>query len=180
MMNFLTGFLLILATFLGGMNAEASVLGNVKFQKQIFLSGAVDTTSKSAANSGRDYASAKGFFDGDLMAIPANVIITNVYEVVDVADSGLTAFNLGDDDASTGFVASSGAAFASAGLYHWGVDYKGAYLKGGSLGANTYGMQAKHYSATGKELKIDVTGTASSTARMRVIVEGYGVGASGL
>jgi hypothetical protein len=180
-MKFLIGIFLVLFAFTSA-PAQAAVLGGTKFTKTIFLSGSVLTTSKSAANSGRDYSSPKGFFDGDLMDIPANVVITNVYQIVDVACSGISAFNLGDDDSSTGFVASPTAltSLALVGMHYWAVDYKGAYLKGGDLVANTVGWNSKYYSATGKELKMDITGTANAACRVRVIVDGYAVGVSGL
>lgn len=171
--------LLVLTLFVAVAPAKASVLGGTSFQKIIYLSAATDTTTKNAANDGRDYASAKGFFDGDLMAIPSDVIITNVYAIIDVAVVGPTAFNIGDDDTASGFIASSAptGTLAAVGLAWWEVGYKGAYLKGGSIVTN--GLLAKYYSATGKEVKLDVTGTASA-GKMRVVVEGFAVGKSGL
>lgn len=53
------------------------------------------------------------------------------------------------------------------------MDYKGAYAKCGVIVSNQ--KCAKFYSATGKKLKLDVTGTASA-GKLRVIVEGYAVG----
>lgn len=175
-MNFLGSLFLVVALLFTGA-ANASVIGGKEFSKTIFIDSAVDTSTESAANDGRDYASAKGFFDGDLMDIPANVVITNVYVVVDTAISGLTAFNIGDDDTASGFIASSAPAtsLASTGLLYWNVDYKGSYLKGGII--VTSGLLAKYYSATGKEVKLDVTGTASA-GKMRVFVHGYAVGPS--
>lgn len=58
-------------------------------------------------------------------------------------------------------------------MHYWNVDYKGAYAKCGVIVSNQ--KCAKFYSATGKKLKLDVTGTASA-GKLRVIVEGYAVG----
>lgn len=178
MKGFCFGFLTLVFGLLFAANANAAVIGGERFEKTIYVSAAVDTTTKSANNSGRDYASAKGFFDGDLLAIPANVIIENVYVVVDEAVAGITAFNLGDDDNAAGFIVSASPLDApedlgDTGLHYWNVDYKGAYAKCGVIVSNQ--KCAKFYSATGKKLKLDVTGTASA-GKLRVIVEGYAVG----
>lgn len=158
--------------------AYAEVIGGKKFEKVVYISAAADTTTKNAAGSGRDYNSPKGFFDGDLFAIPANVVVEQVYVVVDTAVAGITAFNIGDDDDADGFVASASPLGAPddlgvTGLHYWNVDYKGDYLKGGTIVTNS--LLAKFYSATGKEVKLDVTGTASA-GKMRVFIQGYGVG----
>lgn len=152
--------------------AHASIIGVEPFYKVVYIDAAKNAT-QSAANSGRDYASAKGFFDGDLFSIPANVIVQDVHVIVDESVSGITAFNLGDDDAASGFVASSSPTFTADNLYFDEVDYKGSYLKGGATSAVS--VNGKYYSATGKEVKLDVTGTAS-TGKMRVIIKGLGVG----
>lgn len=158
--------------------AKAAVVGMTPYSKVVYISAAVTTSTASARNTGLDYSSAKGFFDGDLLAIPANVVITNIYFVADEAVVGPTLFNVGDDDSSSGFIASSSPlggpeSFGSTGLKHYGLDYKGAYLKGGVVVTN--GWQGKYYSATGKEIKLDVTGTASA-GKLRMFVFGYAVG----
>lgn len=167
---------LLAGLLLGALDAKASILAGQRFNKVVYLDSA-KTSTQSAANSGRDYASAKGFFDGDLMAIPADVIIDNVYCIIDVAVVGPTAFNIGDDDTASGFIASSAptATLGGTGLVYWNVDYKGAYLKGGALTATPDGLLAKHYAATGKEVKLDVTGSASA-GKMRCVITGYGQG----
>lgn len=180
-MRFLASMFLSFALFLSAFlaqEASAAVVGMSAYSKVIYISAAADTTTKSARNSGFDYASPKGFFDGDLLAIPANVVLTNMYVVVDEAVVGPTAFNLGDDDTASGFIASSSPlagpeTMGSTGLKHYNLDYKGAYFKGGTIVTN--GWQGKYYSATGKELKLDVTGTASA-GKIRVFVFGYAVG----
>lgn len=149
--------------------AQASVVGMTPYSKVIYISAAVTSSAKSLKNSGVDYSSPKGFFDGDLLAIPANVIITNVYVICDESVTGPTAFNLGDDDAASGFVASSSPSFSAGAKYYWEITDKGTYLKSGTT------LLSKYYGATGKELKLDVTGTAS-TGKLRVFVQGFAVG----
>lgn len=173
--KFLSLVVLSLALVSGA--AQASVVGGSSFEKIVYLDSAVTTSAKSAANSGRDYASAKGFLDGDLLAIPANVVIDNVFVVVDTAISGLTAFNIGDDDAASGFIASSSPSgtLGALGLKYYEVDYKGSYLKGGAT--SSVSVLGKYYSATGKEVKLDVTGTASA-GKARVFISGRALGKS--
>lgn len=166
---------LLLAT-----HAEAGAVGGNNFTKIIHLMSANLSPTPSANNDGRDYGSALPFTDGDLFDIPANVVVTNVYLVVDEAIAGLTAFNVGDDDDADGIIASSSPAVALAiagSLNYFGVPYKGVYLKDSTSVANH--VTAKYYSATGKELKLDVTGT-STAGKARLFVEGYVVGKSGL
>lgn len=167
MFKFLLSFLLILGAFTGTANATA-VDGD--FSKVIYVAVG-PTSTQSARNSGRDYASPKAFIDGDLFTIPANVNITNVYVVIDTAIVGLTAFNLGDDDASSGFIASSSpaTAFGSTGVLYWDEQYKGSYL---FASARNY---SKFYSLATKILKLDVTGTASA-GRMRIFLSGKSLG----
>lgn len=164
--------------------ANAEIIGGgQKFQKVIHLTSTNLAPSPSANNDGRDYASPKPMSDGDLLNIPANVILTNVFVVVDQAGSSLTAFNIGDDDDSDGYIASAspnasaGQGLESTGLKYWDIAYKGVYLKDSTVVANH--EAAKLYTATGKELKLDVTGT-STNYKIRVFVEGYSVPKSGL
>lgn len=174
MRSFLTLALLVFATLFGSLEAKAVVIGNSAFTHVIYLSGASSLTStKSGTNSGKDYSSPKGFFDADLWDIPANVVIENVYFVVDEAVVGITKVNVGDDDSASGFIASASGSLSTTGLHYWDLDYKGAYLKGGIIVTND--LQAKLYTATGKELKLDITGTASA-GKARLIVTGYAVG----
>lgn len=172
----------VLAALVFASPAQAEVIGGKSFQKVIHLTSTNLSPTPNANNDGRDYASPKPLTDGDLLAIPANVIITNVFVVVDQVGASLTAFNIGDDDDSDGYIASSSPNNAESGLQvlglkYWDVAYKGAYLKGGNVVANH--ELSKYYSATGKELKLDVTGT-STDYKMRVFVEGVAVPKSGL
>lgn len=168
--KYLSLFILALVALTTG--AEASVVGGKPFSQVIHVAYG-PTSTQSARNSGLDYSSPKGFYDGDLLSIPKNVVITNIYVVVDTTVSGITAFNLGDDDAASGFVASSSPTFTADNLYFWSVDYKGSYLKGGPT--LTSAEMGKYYSATGKELKLDVTGTAAA-GKIRIFVHGYATG----
>lgn len=151
---------------------QASPVTKAPFEKVIYLSAAVNAT-QSAANSGVDYKNPKGFFDGDLLAIPAGTVIEDMYLIVDTTVVGLSAFKIGDDDSSTGFITDSAL---SAGLSNWALGEKGSYFRStaGDLAGATV-RSAKYYSAAGKEIKLDVTGTASS-GKVRVFVRGYIVG----
>lgn len=166
-MKYFGSLFLALALFATG-HAHASVIGGTSFTKVIHVA-AGPTATASAKNSGNDYASPKGFYDGDLFEIPKNVVVTNVFVVVDESVTGITAFNLGDTDAATGFVASSSPTLTAGNLYYWEITDKGAYLKSSST------MLAKYYGATGKKFKLDVTGSAS-TGKLRVFVQGYATG----
>lgn len=148
-----------------------------KFQKVIYVAH-----GGSSANSGLNPASPKPFTDGDLWAIPANVVIEKVYAIVDVAVTGTTDFDIGDDDDADGFLDGSlSLTIGTAGMYGWDVKLAGAYLRvqtaGATDAADIYVVpNAKYYSATGKEVKIDGTGT-STAGKVRVVIEGYYVGA---
>ena len=153
--------------------AEAAPVTKAPFEKVVFLSAAVNAT-QSAANSGVDYKNPKGFFDGDLWSIPAGTVIEDMYLIVDTSVSGLSAFTVGDDDAATGFITASAL---SAGLNNYALGQKGSYFRStaGDLAGATV-RTAKYYSAAGKEVKLDVTGTASA-GRARLVIRGYSIGA---
>lgn len=159
-------FLILGLALVAAPKAHADAIGNKPFEKVIYVSAAA-TASSSA--SGASYASAKNWADQDLFAIPANVVIEQVYAVVDEALAGATAVSLGDDDAATGFVTSASSPLAATGVNWYEQTDKGAYLK---IGANA---RAKFYSATGKEVKLDVTGTASA-GKVRFYFRGYSFG----
>lgn len=146
--------------------AKADAIGNTPWEKVVYVSAASTATSSA---SGASYASAKNWADQDLFAIPANVVVEQVYAVVDEAISGLTAVSIGDDDAATGFVTSASSPLASLGVNWYEQTDKGSYLK---IGANA---RAKFYSATGKEVKLDVTGTASA-GKARFYFRGFSFG----
>lgn len=156
-------FLLVLGML--SVAADAAPVGKKPFEKVIYLNAAIGAT-QSALNSGGDYTSAKGFVDGDLMAIPAGVIIEQAYFVVDTAVSGATALNLGDDDDADGFIADASTPLNATGLHYYGVTDKGVYL------AASGEIAAKLYSAAGKEVKLDVTGTITA-GKARLILRGF-------
>lgn len=147
-----------------------------KFTKEIYLAYGGAGTGVSAASPLSMAA------DVDLWAIPANTIIEKVYIVIDVLVTGTTNFDIGDDDDPDGFVDSSlSVTLGTVGMYGWGVKTAGAYLRtetaGATDAADIYVVPAaKFYSATGKELKLDLT-TAATAGKIRVIVEGYYLGA---
>lgn len=113
-----------------------------------------------------------------LWNIPAGTLINKCYVIIDSAVSGTTNFDIGDDDDADGFVDSSlSVTLGTPGLYGWDAKLAGAYLRvqtaGATDAADIYVVPAaKYYSATGKELKMDLT-TAATAGSLRVVVEGY-------
>ncbi len=150
-----------------------SLTTNQKFQKVIFLSA-----NGAAANSGEHADSPKPFADGDLYAIEAGTVIEKVYVIIDTAITGTTNLDVGDDDDADGFVdGSASVTLGTAGMYGWDAKNAGAYLRiqtaGATDAADVYVVpNAKHYSVSTKELKLDVTGTNTAGAA-RVIIEGF-------
>lgn len=132
----------------------------------------------SASNDGLSPSNPKPLADGDLVAIPANTVIEKVYVIVDTAITGTTNFDVGDDDDADGFVDGSlSITLGTAGMYGWDVKNAGAYLRiqtaGATDAADIYVVpNAKAYFASGKEIKLDVTGT-STAGKARVVIEGY-------
>jgi len=120
--------------------------------------------------------------DSDLWAIPANTIIEKMYVVIDTAITGTSNLDIGDDDDADGFVdGSASVTLGTAGMYGWDVKNAGAYLRvqtaGATDAADVYVVpNAKFYSATGKEVKLDITGT-NTAGKVRVVIEGYYLGA---
>jgi hypothetical protein len=155
-------------------DVNASVIGGTPFSKIIHVSSAV-TSTQSALNSGRDYGSPKGFYNAiSLWSIPANVVVQNVFVVVDTSVVGVTAFNIGDEDSATGYVSSSSPTLTASNLYFYETSYKGSYLKGGEIVSTSW--TGKYYSAV-KALKLGITGTASA-GKLRIFIQGYSVGPS--
>lgn len=131
--------------------------------------------------SGLGAGNAKAIEDTDLMSIDAGSVIEKVYVVIDTAVAGVTGIAVGDDDSANGFVIPSSVTVATPGIYSWNANKAGAYLKsqvaGVSDAADVYvAPAAKYYSAAGKEVKLDVSGAASSAGKFRVVVEGYKLG----
>jgi len=112
-----------------------------------------------ATGSGASASDAANPVDGDIMAILAGVVVENVDVIVTTSITGATQLDVGDDDDQNGFVA---AATLTAGQPVVGA---GAYLASGAK---------KYYSAAGKEVKLDMTGTASAGAFI-VKIKGYRV-----
>lgn len=130
------------------------------------------------AQNGRDAANAVAIADGDLWAIPANTLIERVWVVIDTALAGTTNFDVGDDDDADGYIDGSlSVTLGTAGMYGWDSKNAGAYLRiqtaGATDAADIYVVpNAKYYSASGKEVKLDIT-TASTAGKGRVFVQGY-------
>lgn len=143
-----------------------------KFVKVVYLK-----YGGSASNSGSSYSSPKPFVDGDLWAIPAGAVIEKVYMIVDTAITGTTALTIGDDDGAASFCPNASVTLGTPGMYCWDAKGAGAYLRiqtaGASDAADIYVVpNAKLYSASGKEVKLDIT-TANTAGAARVFIEGY-------
>lgn len=112
-----------------------------------------------------------------VMDIPAGTLIDKVYCIIDTAVTGTTNFDIGDDDDADGYLDSSlSVTLGTPGLYGWDAKLAGAYLRVQTAGATDAGdiyvvPAAKFYSATGKEIKMDLT-TAATAGALRVVVEG--------
>ena len=144
--------------------AKAAPIGKTAFEKVIYINAAM-TSTQSSANSGVDYTSAKGFYDGTLWVIPADTVIEDMYVIVDTIASGITLFELGDDSDANDFIASASSPLATAGILYSNLVSKGAYLKIDSV------KQFKYYSAA-NNLKLNVTGTATA-GKIRVVIKGF-------
>lgn len=171
MKNFLAlvfGLLFSMSAFAGGGGAVGQ-----KFTKTIYLSSA-----GSANNTGTSYMAAKPFTDGNLWSIPQGAVIEHVYVIVDTAVTGTTDLDVGDDDDADGFVDGSlSVTLGTTGMYGYDAKNAGAYLRVQTAGATDAGdiyvvPNAKYYKVSGKNLKLDVTGT-NTAGKARVVVEGY-------
>lgn len=164
-MKYLLSFLMALTMVIAlpmTVQAEGGFKGE-SFKRVIYVKGTA------TGGSGRSYDSPKPFVDGDLWDIPAGVLIEKVYVIIDTAITGTTNFDVGDDDDADGFIDGSlSVTLGSTGMYGWSSESGGVYLKEGSGNA----PDAKFYSASGKEVKLDVTGT-NTAGRARVVVEGF-------
>lgn len=150
---------------LSAFHAEAKPVRNVPFTKVIYLA------TPSGSGSGTSYDNAKALgVDADLMAIQPGMVIEQAYVIVDEAVDGVTAIQLGDDDSAAGFLptASTSTYLATPQMLGWSSTAKGSYLKDGSSNP-----AAKYYSAAGKEVKLDATGTLGVTGKVRVVIQGY-------
>lgn len=148
------------------------------FKKEAFRQEFYFKHGGSGDNSGISSDNAKTMVDGDIMAIPAGMLIEKCYVIIDTLITGTTNLDVGDDDAANGFVDGSvSVTLGTVGMYGWNAKVAGAYLRvetaGATDAADIYVVpNAKYYSAAGKELKLDVT-TASTAGAFRVVVEGY-------
>lgn len=174
-------YLGLFTAFVMTMLVSSFALASGGFVKEKFLRTVYLSSSGSASNKGLSAASPKPFVDGDLWAIPAGAVIEKVYVVVDTAITGTTNLDVGDDDDADGFVDGSGSiTLGTAGMYGWNAKVAGAYLRvetaGATDAADIYVVpNAKAYLASGKEVKLDVTGTNTAGAA-RVMIEGYYMG----
>lgn len=131
--------------------------------------------------SGESFSNPLPFVDADLWAIPAGIVIDKCYLVVTTAITGTTDLDVGDDDDPDGYIDGSGSVtLGTPGMYGWNAKVAGAYLRVQTAGGTDaldidVVPNAKYYSATGKELKLDVT-TANTAGAACVVVEGVYLG----
>lgn len=142
-----------------------------KFTHVIYVKGVT------TGGSGQSYRSPKPMVDGDLWAIPAGTVIEKVYAIVDTAVTGTTVFEVGDDDDPNGFIVDLASGLSTPAMYGWDVKAAGADLRISTVGATDAAdiyvvPNAKYYSATGKEVKLNITNTWTA-GEVRVVVEGY-------
>lgn len=170
---------LMLAVLISATTAHAAGPGfyGECFSKTFYFSG---PNGKGKA-SGKSAANAAPIADGDIMAIEAGTVITGVSVIVDVAVTGSTAIDIGDDDGATSFCPTASLTLGTPGLYCNNAKVRGAYLRVQTAGATDAGdiyvvPNTKYYSAAGKEIKLDNT-TTNTAGAFRVIVEGCKVGA---
>jgi hypothetical protein len=143
-----------------------------EYSQEVFYAhgGLGDMSGKSADN-------AKAMADSDAIAIPAGLLLEKCFVIVDVAITGVTAIDVGDDDDADGFVPTASITLGTPGIYGWNAKAAGAYLRVQTAGvtdaADIYVVpNAKYYAADGKEVKVDFT-TASSAGSMRVVIKGH-------
>lgn len=123
-----------------------------KFCKVVYCAHAGTGDGSSASNP-------KALESGDLFAIPAGTLITDVAVVVTTAVTGSTQIDIGDDDGATSFVSAATLTVNAVTLND------AAYLinSGQNLG--------KYYASAGKEVKIAVTGSSQAGA-VAVVIQG--------
>lgn len=127
--------------------------------------------------SGKSASNPASITDQDVFALRAGTLVTNAYVILDVAVTGTTAVNVGDDDDNDGYCPTASVTLATPGMYCWDAKSGGAYKRvqtaGATDAADIYVVpNAKFYAAAGKEVKLDVTGTSTAGA-FRVVVEGF-------
>ena len=161
---------LIFAVFLM-VAAPVKALAGPGFAGESFLHIMYFEHGGKGSGSGLSEANGAAIATKDVLAIPAKTLITNAYVIVDVAVTGSTAFNLGDDDSAGGFISSDKITHGTPGVYGYAATDKGTYLVSAPGGAYA-APNAKIYTAAGDEVKLAVTG-ASNAGKFRVVVEGF-------
>lgn len=139
-----------------------------KFTKVIYF-----TAAGAGDNGGASYSNAKSMAadNTNVWLIPAGTLIEKMYVIIDTAITGTTNLDFGDDDDPDGFVDGSlSITLGTPGLYGYDSDKVGAYLQEAGV------VQGKFYSASGKEVKMDLT-TAGTAGAFRLVIEGTALGA---
>jgi len=108
----------------------------------------------------------------DIWDIPAGTIITMVLAKIKTAQVGAGNIIIGDDDDDNGYIVAADAVVAVDTIYGDVQAERGEYLKTAGQ-ADPHAPQWKVYTAAGKELKIEQSGTATTQAVVDVFVFGY-------
>lgn len=150
-----------------------------RFMQVIYMKGA--TAAGTGDASGSSYLNAKGIIDGDIWVIPVGCVIQSCFAIIDVAITGSTDLDIGDDDDSDGYIDGSlSLTLATPGMYGHNAKVAGAYLRVQTAGATDAGdiyvvPTSKYYPAAGKELKAD-NSTTNTAGSLRVVVVGMLLG----
>ena len=138
----------------------------------------VKSATANGSGDGRSYASSIACATNtNVWPIPAGTIIQNCYMILDVAVTGSTNIDVGDDDDADGFIDSSlSVTLATPAIYGNNAKVAGAYLRvetaGGTDAADIFVVPtSKYYAAAGKEVKMAVTGTWTAGS-FRIVLEG--------
>jgi len=108
----------------------------------------------------------------DIWDIPEGTIITMVLAKIKTAQVGAGDLIIGDDDDTDGYILAANAVVAVDTIYGDAVNERGPYLYPQGQSAPHSGKW-KVYTAAGKELKIQQSGTATTAAVVDVFVFGY-------
>lgn len=119
-----------------------------------------------ATGSGKYESDPAALDDADVMSLLAGTYVERAYVIVDVAVTGATTLDLGDDDDADGYVPNASVTLGTPGIYGMAHAQRGAYTADGA---------SKRYSATGKEVKLALD-SAASAGKVRVVVEGLYLG----
>lgn len=160
-------------------SASVGVQGE-RFTKIYYFYG----PSGKGSATGLDAGNAKAITTGNVMLIPANTVIENVYVVVDTAITGTGNLSVGDTDLLDGYVGTNAITKSSTGMYGFDSlskananstatsNYLAVSTNSAALGKSTVTNPGKLYTAGTKYITLAASGTNTAGA-MRVVVQGF-------